>query len=202
MAERIRPAGRRVPPLAAVLATFALLAVAGCGVSAQSVPQDIAKDKVPYGLLRTAPPPSASGQPNAAQVTIFLIQGKRLVGVKTTAPQPGRTDQAIRVLLGGVSTSQSDQGLRSAIPDGTHLLSFDLTGTSATLDLSKEFSAARSSDQILAVGQLVFTSTASGRVSEVSFAVNGRPIEVPGPDGSLIAGPLTRATYAALLTRS
>jgi len=198
MADRVGRPGRLLP----LVALFATLAVAGCGVTAQSVPTDIAKEQVPYGLLRTAPPPSASGQPDAAQVTVFLIQGKRLVGVKATAPQPGRTDQAIRVLLGGVSTSQSAQGLRSAIPDGTHLLSFDLTGTTATLDLSKEFSTARSSDQILAVGQLVFTTTASGRISEVSFAVNGRPIEVPGPDGSLIAGPLTRATYASLLTRS
>lgn len=199
MAERIGRPGRRLLPLVAIAAA---LVVGGCGVNAHSAPTDIAKEKVPYGLLRTAPPPSASGQPDAAQVTVFLIQGKRLVGVKATAPQPGRTDQAIRVLLGGVSTGQSAQGLRSAIPDGTHLLSFDLTGTTATLDLSKEFSTARASDQILAVGQLVFTATASGRVSEVSFAVNGRPIEVPGPDGSLIAGPLTRATYAALLTRS
>lgn len=185
--------------LAATLATFGL---AACGVTTQSQPQALPASAVPYGLLRSSPPPSAPAQSAQLRGVVYLVRSSRIVRTTTSVPLPGRIDQVVRALLEGVSSAESAAGLRSAIPEGTHLISLDLSGTNANLDLSSTFTSARSSDQILAVAQLVFTATASARVSSVTFSVDGKPIEVPSPGGALTTGPVTPTSYRPLLARS
>lgn len=181
------------------LAAFALAAT-GCGVGPQRSPQDISRSAVPYGLLETTPPPALHSLGGQVRRTVFLVRGNRLVPATALVPLPGRIDQIVRVLFAGVSSAQSTAGLRSAIPDGTHLLSFDLTGRQANLDVSQIFTKARSADQILAVAQLVFTVTAGGTIQSVTFSVDNKSIEVPLPGGALATGPVTPSLYRTLLS--
>lgn len=175
------------------------LTAAGCGVGPQPYPQNLSRTSVPYGLLQATPSPTVRYRAGQIRRTIFLVRGNRLVSATALVPVPGRIDQIVRVLFSGVSSAQSAAGLRSAIPDGTHLLSFDLTGRRAHLDLSQIFTKARSADQILAVAQLVFTVTASGEIGTVTFSVANKSIEVPLPGGALATGPVTPSLYRSLL---
>lgn len=186
--------------LAALVAVA--LALAGCAIAPDSSPVSLPRKDVPFGLLRPTPLASDSSQPQRSVVEVWLVEHRRLVPLHTHGPLPGRPDQAIRVLLGGLPESAAGLGLRSAIPDNTHLLSFDLLGSIAQLDLSAQFAQVRARDQILAVAQLVYTATVGGEANGVTFSVSGKPIEVPGPDGSLTPGPVTRTTYQSLLQPS
>ncbi|MHB8341040.1 MAG: GerMN domain-containing protein [Mycobacteriales bacterium] len=149
--------------------------------------------------MRASSSPSASAGIAQVRRTVYLVHGAQLVAATVTVPAPGRIDQIVRALLSGVDQPQSAAGLRSAIPDGTHLLSFDLAGRVANLDVSPTFTTARSADQILAVAQLVFTATTARTITAVTFSVAGKAIEVPSPDGALTEGPVTRALYRSLL---
>lgn len=180
-------------------ALLAAATLAGCGVGGQGRPQDLAASQVPYGLLRASPAPVATATVDQVRATEYLVRGSRITASVTTVPLPGRVDQVVRALLSGVSSAQSSAGLRSAIPDGTHLLSFDLAGQVATLDLSSQFTTARSADTILAVAQLVLTVTANRDIAAVAFSVEGKPIEVPSPGGALTPDPVSAATYRSLL---
>lgn len=186
-------------PRRRLLVLAAVLALSGCGIASQSQPQSLSTKDVPFGLL--SPTPSASGTPTPQRsvVEIWLVRHRRLVALHTHAPLPGRPDQAMRILLGSLPKEATSLGLRSAVPDGTRLLSFDLLGTVARIDLSPQFAQVRSRDQILAVAQLVYTATYGGEADAVSFAIAGKPIEVPGPDGSLTARPVSRYTYRSLV---
>lgn len=182
-----------------VAAAVAVAGAAGCGVGPQRSPENLSRSAVPYGLLQASSSPAAAVAVAQVARTIYLVRGDQLVAATATVPVPGRIDQTVRTLLSGVDPAQSAAGLRSAIPDGTHLLSFDLAGRVANLDLSPTFTTARSADQILAVAQLVFTATTTSTVTAVTFSVAGKPIELPSPDGALTAGPVTRALYRPLL---
>lgn len=185
----------------AALALVGGLGLAACGVGVQNQPQDLPAASVPYGLLRAAPLPSPSAAAAQVRAVVYLVRGSKIVRATALVPAPARIDQVVRTLLNGVTATQSAAGLRSAIPDGTHLLSLDLSGRVATLDLSTQFASARSADTILAVAQLVLTTTASSEVSAVRFSVNGRLIEVPSPGGALAYGPVTGAEYQTLVSR-
>ena len=50
-----------------------------------------------------------------------------------------------------------------------------------------------------AIGQIVFSATATGDAERVRFVVGGAPAEVPRGSGEPTAAPVTRADYEALL---
>lgn len=186
---------RRVAAGAGVLVMF----LAGCGIATQRQPQAISTRNVPFGLLSPTPSSSGTVAPQHTVVEIWVVRHGRLLPLHIRAPLPGRPDQAMRVLLGGLPSADVSRGLGSAIPDGTRLLSFDLVGSVARIDLSPQFAQARSRDQILAVAQLVYTATYGGEATAVSFSIADKPIEVPELDGSLTGRPVSRLTYSSLV---
>lgn len=191
-----RRSGRGAP---AVVLALVVALLTGCGIAAQSQPASISTRNVPFDLLSPTPSSSGTVAPQHSVVEIWVVHHGRLLAVHTRAPLPGRPDQAMRVLLSGLPAADSGLGLRSAVPAGTRLLSFDLVGSLARIDLSPQFAQARSRDQILAVAQLVYTATYGGEAAAVSFSIAGKAIEVPGTDGSLTGGPVSRATYQSLV---
>jgi spore germination protein GerM len=179
---------------------FALLVLvataAGCGVPVGGSPERIAPSSVPYGLLApssTAPPLADTGR----AVPIFLVDGDRLVAVTrhvTGTNVPART---LSTLLLGPTPPEIAHGYRSAIPSHTRLISLDVVGKVATVDLTAAFGALGGSDQVLAVAQIVFTLTASPRIHSVQFAIGDTTVEVPDGHGSLDTAPRTREDYRA-----
>jgi Sporulation and spore germination len=180
-----------------VLLLVICFVAAGCGVSSDASPRDIPARDVPFDLVAAASPtdtPTASGDSGQ----IFLVGPERLAAVGRQLSPRDDALVAISTLLQGPTADEAAQGMRTAIPSGTRVLSADLKDGVLTIDLSKEFLLVQGSEQRIEVAQLVFTATGAPDVNSVLFAIEGTQKEVPVDDGSLSAQPLTRFSYPSL----
>jgi spore germination protein GerM len=181
------------------IALVGLLFVA-CGVPNDGNPRTLPKNDVPFGLLVPSTTPSTvAGAPQPTDgVTVFLVSSNRLIAVGREVAPPATLFKSLTALLGGPSAQESAAGFRSAINDGTRLLSLRVQQGVATIDVSGTFVGVSGQEQILALAQIVFTATADPSVTSVLFALDDRPVEVPRGDGTLTAAGLTRADFATL----
>ena len=187
-------AGPRSRSWTAVVIAVAVLA--GCGVPADRDPRPITQ-RVPFGLLDPPPASTTTTRPPLATVStpVFFVTDGRLVPVNREVPAPLSVPAALVALLDGPSDTETAAGIRTAISLQTQLLSTEVGGDVARLDLAGTFAEVPGDEQLLAVAQLVFTATAVEGVSAVTFAINGRPVAVPTADGTLKPGPVGRADF-------
>jgi spore germination protein GerM len=157
--------------------------------------QRVDPSDVPFGLLSSSSSGTPLSERPGPRATVYLVQDDHLL--RTQAPVTGANQPAdsVRALLDGPSTIQTGNGLSTAIPNRTRLISLDVSGTVATVDLSDAFGEVGGAQQVLAVAQIVYTLTDSPRISAVGFAIMGKPIEVPDGSGSLAGTPRSRSDY-------
>lgn len=104
--------------------------------------------------------------------------------------------QIINALFDGPTTSEQDQSLRSAIPQGTKLISARYVATDIVkVDISENIFQATGDDLISAVAQIVLTLSEIQGVERILIAVQGKTQEWPRGDGSLTSEPLTSFDY-------
>jgi spore germination protein GerM len=176
-----------------VVATILLLgAAAGCGLPSDSL-QQIDPANVPSGLLRVNA--SATPTPVGPAARVYFVVGARLIPEIRRVVGLNVPSESLRALLLGPSATESAAGVASEIPPETRLISLDLRGKVALVDLGTDFGSAGGSQQVLAVAQIVYTLTASRLIKAVEFSIDGRRIEVPDGSGSLSTAPRTRADY-------
>lgn len=109
---------------------------------------------------------------------------------------------SMRLLLSGPSPDEvaGIPSISSAIPEGTELLSVDVSAGVATVDLSDEFDDGGGSFTMLArLAQVVFTLTRLPDVDEVDFRLAGEPVTVFSSEGIELDGPQQRENYYDLL---
>lgn len=172
----------------------ALFVLTSCGLPTSSTPERIDPARVPYGLLQrhnTTPSAPAAGP----ATTVYLTDGNRLTAATRRVTGLNVPAEALRALLEGPTAPEAARGVVSDIPSQTRLLSLDLNGSVASVDLSDDFGTAGGSQQVLAVAQIVYTLTASRFIDAVTFSLAGKPIEVPDGSGSLSTAPRSRADY-------
>ena len=165
----------------------ALVRAAVRGVPAEDSPRPLSSSD-----LAAAPRQAASGS-RAAGLTVYLVDGGRLVPVKRAGD--GSPGAALDALAAGPTTAEAERGLRSAVAPGTSVRVTRRSGDLVVVDLSKELAEAEPGEQVLAVGQLVCTATAADGVGRVAFTLQGRPIDAPAGDGTLRTRPLGRADF-------
>ncbi len=182
---------RRIAWLAAGL----LLALTGCGVPTEPTPRNIPADQVPFGLTGTTTTTTSRPAANGT-ATVYLIKDDRLAPARRQLPAPVTPAAVLAALAGGPSRSDSAHGLRSALV--TTVMLVKVAAGTATVRLDRTLAAADVREQILAQAQLVYTMTELPGISAVEFSFDGQPAEVPTAEGSLKAGALTRADYAAV----
>jgi spore germination protein GerM len=192
---RGRTAGR------ALAAVTASLALAGCGLGAQSAPEPLSPPPTtPHQLVgRTSQPGTAPAGIVPALVTIFLEgPGEHLVPVRSEVPWPATMAALLGRLAAGPTASESSRGLVSpassvgpfgvgAVHDGV-----------VPVDLPESFENLGGEDQTMAAAQIVFTVTTFPGVKGVRFLIGGQAAQVPNGNGSLTAGPSTRKDYGGL----
>ena len=187
---------RRGPTL---LAVIGLLALAACGVPADSSPRAIPAEDVPFDLLEPGETvPASTTIPVAATVTVFLLSGERLVGVDRSSPTAPTPEWALRALLAGPTPEEAARGLRTAIGTNLALATSGDDGNLVEIELGASFTAAGGAEQILAIAQVVYTMTEFPQVSGVTFTVGGKVVEVPRGDGTLTGTPLGRDAFPAV----
>jgi hypothetical protein len=184
---------------ASVLIFVCALAVVGaCGVPGDDQPRALPTDDVPFELLApdTTEAPTSTLVAVSAEVPIYLVGAERLVAVKRLVEAPPSLLRVIEALLAGPNADEAADGMRSAIASGTRVHSVRTQSGVATIDLSAEFGSTGGHDQILAVGQLVLTTTEALGVVGVKLSLDGRAVEVPRGDGTLTSEPLRPSDFA------
>ena len=124
MWKRLGPA--EILVIAVVVATVVVagLSVAGCG-------RKSAVSKTSQG---TAPGTAPSAN---STVAVFLSKGDTVFRVSRAVSKAG-VAEALTEMLKGPTDAEKNQGLATAIPEGTRLLSYNVEGGEATADFSSE----------------------------------------------------------------
>ena len=188
---------RRVLPL------VLLLAAACGGLDAQDRDHPLAAGEVPYDLLQgpttsttVAPPTTTTTLP--WRTNLWYIGGDRLVPAPRQLRDQPEVDQVLRLLLRG--PSEDDLSLvRSALDPGDAVVEGPPTDGQLTIDLASDFGRRSPSEQVLGLGQLVFTVTEVPGVGRVTFRIDGTALAVPLPNGQLAQRPVSRDDYAVLV---
>jgi spore germination protein GerM len=192
-----------------LLASAAALALlAGCGVQADAAPHAVARRTVPYNLLEQAPSTTAPSAPTPTtapsvqrvSVLVYFVAGGRLKPVVRDLAQPATVQKAVAALLLGPQEDDIVLGLRSAINPSASAQAKRLDAADFTVDLSPEFAQGPSAEQVLGLAQIVYTVTEIPGVTGVRFTLDGAPIEVPTPSGTLApsSAPVGREAFADL----
>lgn len=181
----------------AALATLAaLVAITACGVPVDDAARPLSPEEVP------SPPPGPSpaprpGDPTGVAIEVFFVRESRLALVRREVPPPVSVDDAISAVLTEPTPEERREGLRNALTRNVRLAGTVAAGV-PLIDVTETFGQTEGEEQILALGQIVFTLTGLPNVNGVSFALEGRPVDVPTGDGTLKQGPLRREDFAAV----
>jgi spore germination protein GerM len=178
-----------------LLALVALaLGATACGVPVNAAPQSLPKNQVPFHLLSPVPPATPSTTQPAAvlvPVKIYLVSGSGVSSTNRDVAYPAPLSAVLHALIAGPTGTESAQGLSTAIPSDTRVLSAVVAGGLVTVDFSSDFGEVSGSAQVLAVEQVVFTLCAElSATTGVVFEIDDQPIEVPIANGSQVPGPV------------
>lgn len=180
-----------------------LLAAACGGLDAQERDHPLAAGEVPYDLLQgpttsttVAPPTTTSTLP--WRTNLWYIGGDRLVPAPRQLRDQPEVDQVLRLLLRGPSAEDLSL-VRSALDPGDAVVDGPPTDGQLTIDLASDFGRRSPSEQVLGLGQLVFTVTEVPGVGRVAFRIDGTALAVPLPNGQLAQRPVSRDDYAVLV---
>jgi spore germination protein GerM len=203
------------PIRVAAMLGIAVIAAA-CGVPMDDEARRIADADVPYQLTATTPPPTAPATTSTTTtstttttslppttpappgaVLLYYVVEDRLRGVPVGVA--GRPDAAgVMALL--VAGPPSNVEARSVVrPDEILDAGPDAVPGIVRVDVSSSILQLPSSEQVLAIGQIVLTLSDRPGVTGVSFTSEGRPVSVARSDGSIIDGPAKRSDLIDLI---
>lgn len=169
------------------------LALAACGADPATEPSGGSTGE-PTGTAQ----PTSTPEPDALKtpVVAYFLSGEDVVPVRRTASDAAVAKAALEALVAGPSADESGGGLTSSIPEGTRLLGVSVSGSTATVDLSTEFTGGGGSLSMMTrVAQVVFTATQFDSIESVAFKVDGATLDTLGGEGIILEGPQTRADW-------
>ncbi len=184
---------------AVLVVAVAALALAACGVPTDGSPHAVSNDDLPDSLRPGQATTTTSVEVQQEIVSIYLIRGNKLVRALDTVAEPAELLAVLDLLQRGPTEAQAQAGDRSALTGLDLIRQVGTSGSTVTIDLDPAFVDTPSTDQILALAQLVLTATARPGLVSVRLTVNGQPTQVPRGDGTLTTKLLTRPDYLALV---
>jgi hypothetical protein len=218
----MRRAVRRNPFRHVVVATAVLLWATGCGVPSDSQDRPLAPNEIAYQPLpepttttstTTTAPPVTTVAPPATSTTllptttvpiafpldVYWIDGSTIRPIRRLDVE-ATLKTAVEALRAGPSFSDSDAGLRSAIPGPDMIESASVESGTATIRLATSFLTLPGNEQTLAIAQIVYTVTNLPGIGLVEFQLGGRALSVPTANGEASQGALSRDDYVSLLS--
>ncbi len=179
-----------------VLSMLALVA-SGCGIPTQSSPSTMSPSKVPFGLLNPHPPTTTTTtQPKPTSYVpvdvFFLNSTDKLTAAIRYLAAPAPLDAVIRAMLAGPFSSETAQGITTAIPSDVDLLSvLPPQNDIVTVNMNTAFGTITGNNTELAVAQIATTViTEDGANTGVLFEIDGQRTSVPIANGSQVSGPV------------
>jgi spore germination protein GerM len=203
----------------AVIVVSLVAVIVSCGIPDSGAVSRIA-DKDVGGLSDTLPTTTTSTTPPTIETTIpvettppttaavedvmlYFISGGLLVPVSRPIAKGAIANQILNALQRGISKDDvTGQGLRTAVPSpATPITATEDDSGVATVDLPVGFyDQFPPEDQVLVIGQIVFTLTDIPGIGQVLFKQNGQLIGVYRVSGiSDPNQPLARRDYESLL---
>jgi hypothetical protein len=188
-------------PLGVVLG---LAALTSCGLPGGDTVTRVDRDQVPYHLLdpeRPSPTVGTAGGPGLRPDTYWL-QDDRLVpeatGLSCTDPADAVVASLLSALAAGPPSDALAEGRGSAIPPEAGLVLVGVEDGVAEVEVDPQLTI--SAERLpAAVGQIVLTVTSARDVRWVALVADGKPVQVPLPDGTLTAGRVGAQDYADLV---
>lgn len=187
------------------LAAAAAVALAACGVPTEDTAQVEDPAEVPFGLLDEATPttpPATNVSPTGVAVQVCLLRDDRLARVRRAGAPDATPTDALQLLAGGPSPDELAAGFTTAFADDAVVTDVEATHGVARVDLTRAFAADAGPRQALAVAQVVCTLTSQPGIGQVTFTLDGDPIDVPRGDGSTTSDPVSLDDYRDLDQRS
>jgi len=206
---------RRTIVLCSAVVLALLIAVAACGAPHHSGVRSI--DQVPFGLATvaststststtisdqtttTAPPNTIATE----EVRLYFISGGQLNSVNVPLAAGASPNQVIAALLLGPPEGDAGVGLRTALDPSTVAprVGDDFTGIAAVDLPNGFFDRIPTTDQRLAIGQIVLTLLDRPGFGQITFSQQGQPISVPLASNEPAAPgkAVNRLDYVALL---
>jgi hypothetical protein len=180
------------------------LAIGACGINRDSGPRDIAPEDRPADTASD----TSMAEPTGEGPTVYLLgpsgPGDRAPlepRSRDVANQP--TSLLTALLEGPTESERSQDGLRTAIPDGTTLRSAGFSGQGTLLvDVSPQFLEVSGDVLLDAVVQIVFTASQIDGVRDVQLLVDGETQDWPTSSGDSTRGPLSVYNFADRLPTS
>jgi len=180
---------------ALILSTLALVAT-GCAIPTQRSPSVMSPSKVPFGLLNPHPPTTTTTQPKPSSYVpvkvFFLNSAAQLTPAVRYVAAPAPLDAIVSAMLAGPFSSESSQGITTAIPSDVAVLSVvPPQNNIVTVNMNTAFGTITGNNAELAVAQIVTTIvTASGVNTGVLFEIDGQRTSVPIANGSQVSTPV------------
>lgn len=134
-------------------------------------------------------------------VTLYFVDGSRLVAVDVEVEAPAEVRRQLDALGIGPPPREFEAGIRTAVPPEL-VRQVERWPNGITVDLySEPFNAVESEDQRIMVAQIVLTLTAQPAIEQVLFTMDGEPLRVYRRDNVLSepGEPVTYEDYKELL---
>lgn len=151
---------------------------------------------MPFGLLDSQAPalvPNVGGSPH----TICLVGDGTLRATTRRLDADASTTAIVRSLTQDVADDEAARGLRSALSSDVKIRSASLHRGTAIVDFATAPDLV-GQDRILAIAQIVCTLAHQPGIGQISFTVDGEPVQVPIGDGSLTSDPVSVDDYTVL----
>lgn len=176
-----------------------LLVLAACSSAARATA--IPNDEIPFPLSRASASPSPTGATKPFTLD-FVVHG-RLATVTRQLDFAQPTESVLVALLDGPTAREGARGITTEIPATARLLTVSVSNGVATVNLSREFQSAGSSQSVLLrVAQVVCTLTSIKGISLVWFQIDGEFVGVPTDSGVVSDRSVGASDYASVRPRS
>jgi spore germination protein GerM len=181
--------------VAGAFALAAALALAGCGIPADSQPHSIVPPAPYRAATSTAPATPGTG---ALTETLYLVRNDTVVAVTRPVEQQPDPPTALADLIAAPNTAEKAQGLSSVLAGTAAVEEVGVDNALATVALGVGLDSS-SDKNVTAVAQIVCTLNALPDVNAVVFTKAGVRASVPRGDGSQTSDPVTCADYAQVV---
>jgi hypothetical protein len=189
---------RRVRVLC-VLALGASL-LSGCTlVPTSNSPVVIKRSLVGYELFSKTIPGTVNGRVRFRTQPVYIVDATgHLTPFSRIVPSPPTLDSILHELVIGPTTIESFAGYTSSLPKSLVILQANIKNHIGYVDLARPLSTLAHAQEVLALGQLVFTANAVGATDGLEILVAGvaQPLLLPNGRKALL---VTIGDYASLL---
>jgi hypothetical protein len=157
-----------------VMAWVLAVALAGCGIPLDDTPRAMKSSNAGAGPIVTVPPVGDTSAYVYLLLDGSLIPAPRDVEARTAGP-------VLDAVVQPPTPEETARGFITQVPMGTEVLGSVQNGDLLNVDLSSEFENVIGRARQEAIGQIVFTATELPGIAELTFSIDGTPLQVNSP---------------------